>query len=510
MHKLSRILVTMLVVVMAVSTAWATAEVEEAGESDEPIIIELWGPENATGTTAADSPHSAYLQQEIGVGYERPRVPWEGGTAYLQRLNLRLAEGKLPDMFVLYGGIEADLIPQGALADLTDLLPQYAPDIWANVPDAAWDVVRAASPDGESVYFLPMIGDFPKNLSYIRQDWLDRVGMTVPTTKDEYLTVLRAFRDQDANGNGDPNDEIPVTGRQGGRWMDHLYLMFGAAVDEGYPEWDMYDGEVTYAGVTNNMREAILFLRQLYEERLLDQEVFLNSRQAWMQKLYGDKAGTWFWDATTPRLIENNVRDLGMDPVVVLLPPPEVEGFEGFFAYKPFRMPYYAFASKDRERLVAALQLANWMESPETLEERAFGLPGIDHEVQNGRKVSIESDPNTVGFIANNVLRTAEVIEYNIINSAAPEEIAGAEHTVAAIYESIPYGKLVASSGLPASVYEGYPDLRSHTMFQECLAKIVIGEWPIERFDEFVEEWYAVGGDVVTERVRAWYAKVSR
>ena len=50
------------------------------------------------------------------------------------------------------------------------------------------------------------------NKMWINKAWLDRVGMEVPQTTEEFKEVLRAFKEQDANGNGDPNDEIPLSG----------------------------------------------------------------------------------------------------------------------------------------------------------------------------------------------------------------------------------------------------------------------------------------------------------
>ena len=40
-------------------------------------------------------------------------------------------------------------------------------------------------------------------------EWLDRLGMEMPTTLDEFYNMLVAFRDEDANGDGDPTNEIP-------------------------------------------------------------------------------------------------------------------------------------------------------------------------------------------------------------------------------------------------------------------------------------------------------------
>ena len=70
------------------------------------------------------------------------------------------------------------------------------------------------NPDGH-IYTLPGKKPLrPKGCDtpFINKAWLDRLGLEMPTTVDEWYEVLKAFKEQDANGNGDPNDEIPLTG----------------------------------------------------------------------------------------------------------------------------------------------------------------------------------------------------------------------------------------------------------------------------------------------------------
>ncbi len=68
----------------------------------------------------------------------------------------------------------------------------------------------------------------------------------------------------------------------------------------------------------------------------------------------------------------------------------------------------------------------------------------------------------------------------------------------------------IAGDGMPSTVYEGYPDIQSHKLFQEYLTNIVIGEWELDRFDEFVERWKESGGEEVEKRVQEWYEKTQQ
>jgi putative aldouronate transport system substrate-binding protein len=284
----------MMVLLLAIAgSSFATGGQEAMADSAEVITVEFWDENAEYGILDADHPQVSAYAEQFGLVFESPQVPWNGGTDYLQQLRLRIAAGDLPDVFLPWGGIEAELIENGAVADLTELVQEEMPVYYDNVPDEVWDYVKSLSPDGESIYFLPAVTFTPLG-AMIRGDWLDRLGLDVPTTTDEYVAVLEAFRDEDANGNGDPNDELPTSGREGGRWMDHLFAPFGVAMTEGYPQWAIYDGELQYSGVQPEMKAAVEWIRGLYADGLLDPETFINTGSVWSAKVRGNLTGNYY------------------------------------------------------------------------------------------------------------------------------------------------------------------------------------------------------------------------
>ncbi len=105
-----------------------------------------------------------------------------------EAFSMMLASGKLADII--------GLIP------LNDLIKEHAPDLQKVLDNDAKFRSCATSLDG-NIYFIP------KNLTlksaefwWIRQDWLDKLNLQVPTTIDELYEVLTAFRNNDPNGNG--------------------------------------------------------------------------------------------------------------------------------------------------------------------------------------------------------------------------------------------------------------------------------------------------------------------
>ena len=74
--------------------------------------------------------------------------------------------------------------------------------------------------DGSGIYAIPMIEvstfDRQKYQTWINAEWLDKLNMDVPTDAESLYKFLKAVKENDCNGNGDPTDEIPLFGSQVG------------------------------------------------------------------------------------------------------------------------------------------------------------------------------------------------------------------------------------------------------------------------------------------------------
>ncbi len=509
---------------MAAALGVAAGKTEKAAPGRDVIAIEHWNENNQNGIMDANHPQSVAFAEQFGIVWESPMVPWNGGTDYLQQLRLRIAAGELPDVFMPWGGIEGELIDNGAVADLTALVREEMPVYYNNVPAEIWDFIKSLSPDGRSIYVLPAVQFTPLG-GMIRGDWLDRLGLPVPTTVDEYVTVLRAFRDQDANGDGDPNNEIPTSGREGGRWMDHLFAPFGIAMVEGFPQFDIYDGKLQYSAVQPAMRSAIEWMRGLYAEGLLDPETFINTNQVWMGKITGDLIGSWYhgvhWAGGRFTVLYNSgVTDVRLEYLPMLRHP----DYDGFLTTTDYRRPGYVFgAHMSEEAIRRTMRALEWINDPATSEERLRGYEGVNYLIEDGREVRL----TTADFLAlgtgyrtsvgAQVFSNAEVIagqnlfQMSIIDPDESPEMFAAYGSLVNVNRMIDgYSRdtvrAIAGQFLPPSIYEGYPDIRTHRLFQEYVAKIVVGDWGLDRFDEFVDRWYRSGGTVVTERAQEVYA----
>ncbi|MFN0225090.1 extracellular solute-binding protein [Paenibacillus sp. KR2-11] len=476
----------------------------EAGQDGKPVKVRVFKSHLGKGKIPEESnAHIQYIAERTGVEYQL--MTSAPGSDPAETLNVMIASDDLPDILRPIGGVEQTLIQQGGALPLDDLLPKYAPSVWKLIPKEAWDIVRAASPDGK-IYFVPKVYTIPERVPMIRKDWLDKLGLQMPQTKEQYFEMMRAMRDKDPNGNGKA-DELPTTGRELGKWMDHLFGMYGVAMWEGNPEWDIYDGQIQYAGITPNMKAAIAMIRDMYKEKLLDTETFLNKGEVWQAKINNNLVGHWYHLPASLKDKYAAMKKTAPDAYVAGMPLPKVEGFTGFVTQKSMGEVEWMIPAASEKNAPNALKLLDFYYNPENEEFVRFGIEGLQHEVVDGvKKLLPESEERPIALGMQN-FSTKETMQKRIEQTYSPDQV----KMVMDIFEvGIAQARRIAGDGMSSSVYEGFPDIQSHKLFQQYVAKMIIGEWPLEKFDEFVEKWKSSGGDAVTKRVQEWYGRVQQ
>ncbi|RTE08381.1 ABC transporter substrate-binding protein [Paenibacillus whitsoniae] len=493
-----------------------SSSVQNQATGGDDVDIEFWGTNIGYKPIAKGSKTYDFIKQKLGVGVISPYVEWGGGTNYLNQLNLKIAAGEMPDIFGPYAGNEDTLAKNGAIADLTDLLPKYAPNLWSSIPQEVWDIVKANDPTGKGrIYSIPTVVDYGRYAGMIRQDWLDKLGLQMPKTQEEYVKVLEAFRDKDPNGNGQ-KDEVPTGGRQEARWMDHLFAMYGVAMFEGYPDWDLYDGKLTYSAVTPNMKAALEFAAKLYKDGLLDKESLLNDKAKWEGKVTSNKGGNYFqWVEQLNLILDPTFKNTGVKAQFAILPPPEVPGYKGFYTSKRRIAPQFVLKNnKDEKKLMASLKLLNNMYDKKNWKDLYLGVEGMHYTMKDGKAVKLPDDKSTqenIGlFNTASNLATLDFTMDLIKSTASADTMWEADQTVQNMKEAQKYVKNIAGDGMPTSVYDSFPDINNRTLYIEYASKIITGQYPISKFDEFVEKWNKSGGEEVTKRARDWYAKLKK
>lgn len=140
------------------------------------------------------------LEQDTGVkiAWIHPPVA-ENKTAF----NVMLAQKDLPDIitqeyYVDYPGGPDKAIADGVYLRLNELMEAYAPEYWALINEDP-EIRSQTRTDEGNVWCFYMIDSFAQPSYYgpvYRKDWLDKLGLEVPTTIDEYHDMLVAFKDE--------------------------------------------------------------------------------------------------------------------------------------------------------------------------------------------------------------------------------------------------------------------------------------------------------------------------
>lgn len=217
-----------------------------------------------------------------------------------EAMNLLLATGKMPD--IVGSSRIKDVVneygPQGAFMPLNDLIKEHAPHLakfFAERPEVE-SALKAA--DGQ-MYYLPYLPDGKYGRAYfIREDWLNKLGLKAPESVTELKTVLEAFRDKDPNGNG-KKDEVPYFARQWEELIRLVVLWDGrSSGSDTYHDFYVDDNKKLqhpYAG--EGYRDGIKNLAQWYKEGLIDAEVFTrgsSSREYLLSENLGGMTHDWF------------------------------------------------------------------------------------------------------------------------------------------------------------------------------------------------------------------------
>ena len=160
------------------------------------------------------------LEEKHGINIE-----WEiyYNSDWSEQKSLLLASGDLPDAFL--GSIclnTSDMTQNKSLfLDLTDLINEENMPNLTSIFESDPEMKAVCTDRDGKIYSLPKkLGLRPEacgNSLYINKEWLDNLGLEIPTTYEELETVLEAFVTEDADGDGDPTNEIGYTNSARGR-----------------------------------------------------------------------------------------------------------------------------------------------------------------------------------------------------------------------------------------------------------------------------------------------------
>ena len=253
----------------------------------EPITLTVFAPANTEGSWE-DNAQVKELEEATGIHLE-----WQtcaSSDNVQEKLSTMFASGEMPDIILtgVSSGNRYDKATEQALGEqrLVLSLNDYLDTVSVGYKQAFEEIdglkEYITTPDG-NIYSLPNI-DGSLHVQYnmklwINTQWLDNLGLDMPTTTEEFYEVMKAFKEKDANGNGDPNDEIPLsTVTSGAGTQLDGFLMNPFQLTSETNKLYVDNGKVTFAPAQEGYKEGLKYLNQLYAEGLLNPESFTQDK----------------------------------------------------------------------------------------------------------------------------------------------------------------------------------------------------------------------------------------
>jgi len=266
---------------------------------NEPVTITVFGARDPNHAEWKDVRVLQEYEKMTNVHMEYQEVPNDGFT---EKKQLLFAANELPEVFIRPGFTSAEITMYGVesqqLIQLDSLIEQYAPN-FMKVMQEDPSIREAITASDGHIYTLPSV-DFSASghisfKQWINTEWLKAVGMEEPTTTDELKEVLRAFKTEDPNGNGE-QDEIPLGIRQ----TSSIYSLGGSFGLEFQMRdtYNMVDGKLHNWLCDDEFKEYLQFLNELYEEGLLWPDYYKDDLPSWRSNLAAAAYGAMYMPYT--------------------------------------------------------------------------------------------------------------------------------------------------------------------------------------------------------------------
>lgn len=441
---------------------------------------------------------------------------------YQENLNVKFAGGEMPDVMVV--GSPADLatyIEGGIVGELPiETIREKAPN-FAKVADeyddgSLWTTMIYKGKN----YGVPNPMNQQPMAMFWRKDWLDKLGLEVPTTVEEYEKVLTAFVEQDPDGNG-KKDTAGAAERIFGAVFGAygLRCVTGVGAGSGFTVEEMQLGEDNvpfFPYIRPEAKEALTLLNDWYKKGIIDKEFITGENHggyaALSHSFMNGQIGLTsaqpyhYFNYSTDMKDENNagvcLKEMkAVNPEAVVIPGPAPVGPNGDSGTEAWgkvgRLTCLTTKGLSDPRKVDAFlaMLDAYYTDVDYMELTNYGIEGKHFmETGHGKK---------------RILEAVDLRKEGVLQVDFGATVLYAEHLNA---EKTKYGEEIAQNGyyrFNAPPVEEFSNVIAtlDSLTEQAYFAMITGEKPIEYFDTFVAEFKAAGGDEAEKAVQKAYAE---
>ena len=507
---------------------WETAAQTPYGAYPELVTYTLGqmsGANNSNlpdGNTYEDNAYTRYLKKILNIQNEN--VYMESEDRYDEFVNILIKDQTLPDVLVISDrDMLKELVENNLVEDLTEVYQNCTSKrIKEMFESYGSGLLESVKFDGKLMAIPETVTDHGPRLMWLRKDWIDELGLEEPKTLEDAFDIVEAFVQ---NRMGTAEGEEPVglvcdtdlVGSTSSSYsVDPVFDKFGASPRK----WINQNGEIVYGSVTEETRNALSYLHELYERGVLDQNFALRAQNNLRDLVVSGKCGAFFGLWWTPN---NPLMDIYETDKDAEWMPYYLQEVDWKNVYASFSDSKYVVVRKGYEhpeivmKIISVLFDYSRYTAEDADEVNEYFALNVD---PTARPLVINVDYNEATFqITKDILAvmsgqrqesTLSEIAKSYYNAA--EKYIHGESEIAedwAAYESrlVAVGRLL--DGNYRSVKSKYLDDSDGEVPKSLLQleknsfiQIIMGVKPVSYFDEFVETWYEEGGEELTQQIR--------
>ena len=381
MKKLLKgIVASALVLAIAAPAFSAKAKTNKDGTVD----IELWygAAASEAGPIPSDWVGYKIIKDKLKINLKLTNLP-SSEVDQDTKINAAAAANTLPDLFMVSSQTYKNLVNQKVLAEV-DKMYKMMPNRTAKLYDKD---SRAFTTIGKHSYALAQPGSIVRNEGVlIRKDWLDKLGLKVPKTTDEFLAVMKAFTEKDPDGNGKADTygygaflEVSGPNEGLGRRLDPIFGAFGVA-----GTWNLSSAKTAGLNIFKpEYYDALVFVKKMVDEKVIDPNWLSykkdDFRAAWKQGRFGimREQNAAYASEGNYKPFDNNFPEGSW---IVVDPPVGPKGKSAAGTYsQAYRM--YAVSQKAAKagKMEKIAELLEWMSSDEGYYLLGWGQEGVNY-----------------------------------------------------------------------------------------------------------------------------------
>lgn len=529
MKKLAALVLTIAMVMMSVISMPALAEgtyaVTFCRTQDSTMESDIFSI--LTDESYEDNRWSRLIEERLGIDVQ---YLWIAPNAeqQTQKFNAAVAAGTIPDIVGVNKLTLKNLVEAELVVDIKPYFDEYASDLLKSMIESAGEqCLQACTFDGVQ-YGIPYVDcDIETaQMLWIRQDWLDELGLEAPTTIDELKSLMDAFMAKVGEG-------AVGLGLCSDLYGTLMNIKGYANAFGAYPRYWVKDaeGKIVYGSTTPQMKEALGSLAELYAEGYINTEFAVNDGTKAEEDLLNEKCGIIYgWHATSLWPLQDVITEhpeADWRPYSIVMKDADAVIAPGV---NMMTSSWYA-VSANCEHPEALIQLLNLycekVFDPELNEYAVYANPGGGLEgVWRLSPVSLNSpDKNQQTALA-----IAEPLKTGDPGDLYGEQLSMYQYSKAAqdgdhtlwgwnrVFGEGGSQQLLIdykTNGNVQPVYDEFYGVATDTMtmrkttldtmLDEAFIKIITGQSPLDEFDTVVASWYAAGGQTMTDEVNEWY-----